>query len=102
MISRMVHLDTLDPIYTPIGEVRLQHLVLAVNIYQGDDRQKRFSQRLKDGHVQNATFRTHLFRIEKAPFLSLFEFCEMFFKSKTLFREWRDDVFPSEKTKALQ
>lgn len=96
MISRMIHLDTLDPIHTPISEVRLQHLDLAVNVYHAADRGIRFGHRLRQGKVLDASFRTHLFRIEGVPFLSVFEFCEMFFNSKLLFTEWREDVFPSE------
>lgn len=92
MICRCIHLDTRDPAYTPLGRVQMQHLDLAINVYAGADRQKRFDQSLKQGKVQDATFRTHLFRIEKTPFVSLFSFCEMFLKSKILLSEWLNEL----------
>ena len=44
------------------------------------------------GKVQDATFRTHLFRIERAPLESLFEFCAMFLRSSVLLREWVSEL----------
>ncbi|MDI6653684.1 hypothetical protein QMA67_12160 [Gluconobacter japonicus] len=92
MVGRCIHLDTCDPAHTPLGEVQIQHLDLAINVYSDQDRQKRFSQSLQYGKVQDATFRTHLFRIEKAPFVSLFTFCEMFLESKVLLSEWLNEL----------
>ena len=92
MIGRCIHLDTRDPVHTPLGEVQMQHLDLAINVYAGDDRQKRFRQSLQNGKVQDASFRTHLFRIEGIPFLSLFAFCEMFLESKILLSEWLNEL----------
>lgn len=92
MIGRCIHLDSCDPAHTPLGEVHIQHLDLAINVYAGEDRQKRFAQSLQHGKVQDATFRTHLFRIEKTPFVSLFSFCEMFLESKVLFSEWLNEL----------
>ncbi|MHC0055522.1 hypothetical protein [Actibacterium sp. D379-3] len=92
MIGRCIHLDTRDPALTSLGQVQMQHLDLAINVYAGDDRRKRFDQSLQNGKVQNATFRTHLFRIEDTPFVSLFTFCEMFLKSKILLSEWLNEL----------
>ncbi|WP_162930094.1 hypothetical protein [Pseudophaeobacter sp. EL27] len=93
MIGRCIHLDTRDPVGTPLSEVTMQHLDLAINVYEGDDRRKRFEQTLKQGKVQDATYRTHLLRIEGTPFVSLFGFCEMFFGSKVLFSEWITELY---------
>lgn len=92
MIGRCVHLDTDDPAGTPLRLVHTAHLDLAINVYCGDDRKLRFSQTLQQGKVQDATFRTHLFRIEGAPLHSMFAFCEMFFRSRVLLREWVDEL----------
>lgn len=92
MIGRCIHLDTHDPAFTPLGKVEMQHLDLAINIYAGEDRQKRFGQNLQHGKVQDATFRTHLLRIEGIPFVSVFAFCEMFLESKILLSEWLNEL----------
>lgn len=92
MIARCIHLDTLDPALTPLGKVEMQHLDLAINVYEGDDRQMRFAQSLQNGKVQDASFRTHLFRIERTPFVSLFSFCGMFLESKVLLSEWLNEL----------
>jgi hypothetical protein len=70
----------------------MQHLDLAINVYEGQDRQKRFAQSLQNGKVQDASFRTHLFRIEQTPFVSLFSFCGMFLESKVLLSEWFNEL----------
>lgn len=92
MVGRCIHLDTRDPFGTPLHEVTMQHLDLAINVYAGEDRSKRFGQSLQHGKVQDATFRTHLFRIEATPYVSLFSFCEMFLQSTVLLNEWLADL----------
>lgn len=47
---------------------------------------------LQRGKTQDATYRTHLYRIENIPFPALFTFTEMFVRSKVLFREWATDL----------
>lgn len=92
MVGRCIHLDTKDPAFTPLGDVTMQHLDLAINVYAGDDREKRFAQSLQHGKVQDATFRTHLLRVEGTPFVSLFAFCGLFLKSKILVDEWLNEL----------
>jgi hypothetical protein len=92
MVARCVHLDTRDPVGTPLREVVVQHLDLAVNVYCGDDRKSRFAQTMQRGKVQDATFRTHLLRVEGAPLESLFEFCAMFLRSAVLLDEWVSEL----------
>lgn len=92
MIARCIHLDTLDPASTPLQQVKMQHLDLAINVYEGESRQVRFGQSLQHGKVQDASFRTHLFRIEQTPFVSLFSFCAMFLESKVLVSEWLNEL----------
>ncbi|MBB3394249.1 hypothetical protein [Rhizobium sp. BK060] len=92
MIGRCIHLDTRDPAGTSIGDVKMQHLDLAINVYEGDDRRKRYDESLQQGKVIDATFRTHLLRIEDVPFTSLFTFAGTFLQSKVLLSEWVSDL----------
>lgn len=92
MVCRCIHLDTKDPVGTPLSQITMQHLDLAINVYDGEDRLKRFNQSLQHGKVQDATFRTHLFRVEATPFVSLFSFCEMFLQSRILLSEWLTEL----------
>jgi len=92
MCARCIHLDTSDPVGTPLHKVKIDHLDLALNVYCGTDRAKRFEKTLQKGKAQDATFRTHLFRIENMPFPALFTFCEMFLNSRLLLSEWLNEL----------
>lgn len=94
MIGRCIHLDTRAPIGSPMKDAQLQHLDLAINVYARGDRALRLANTLQHGKSQSATFRTHLLRIEAVPFPALFVFAEMFFRSRTLVREWMDAALP--------
>lgn len=99
MVGRCIHLDTENPAGTPLDKVTLKHLDLALNVYCGSQRQLRLRQTLQDGKSADATFRTHIFRVEEIPFLSLFSYCSMFFRSKVLLNEWISALFGNETTK---
>ncbi len=92
MVGRCIHLDTRAPVGTPMAEARLQHLDLAINVYCGDRRRERTEDSLQDGKICDATYRTHLYRIEDVPFPALFTFAGMFFKSGVLLWEWLADL----------
>jgi hypothetical protein len=93
-IGRCIHLDTDDEIGTPFSESRVNHLDLAINVYEGSTAQKRYDGNLAKGlKVEDATFRTHLLRIENVPLKSLFLFVLVFFQSKTLVSDWFADQF---------
>lgn len=92
MVGRCVHLDTRDPVGTPLAAVKVSHLDLAVNVYQGQRREERYAQTLKDGKAADASFRTHIFRIEQANFCSVFDFCRMFLRSQLLVDQWIQEV----------
>ncbi len=92
MVGRCIHLDTHAPSGTPKGDARLAHLDLAINVYRGADRAARMANTLQHGKSQDATYRTHLYRIEGVPFPALFVFAVLFLKSKTLLGEWLDDL----------
>jgi hypothetical protein len=84
MIGRYVHLDTKDPAGTQPAAVVLAHLDLAINVYEGNRRKERWDARLADGKVPDASFRTHLFRVEAVPLARVFDYCRLFFRSRAL------------------
>ena len=48
---------------------------------------------LRNGTVENASFRTHLLRVEGVPLSALLDLATMFFRSTTLTTEWIADQF---------
>ncbi|CUT12649.1 hypothetical protein BF49_3729 [Bradyrhizobium sp.] len=92
MVGRCIHLDTHAPNKTAIRDVKLSHLDLALNVYEGAVRSERFGTNLKDGKVTDASFRTHLMRIEGIPLLTLLPICAGFLRSKSLLGEWLKDL----------
>jgi hypothetical protein len=85
--ARCVHLDTEDPVGTPFEKAVMKHLDLAVNVYGGQDKTRRWKSRLFEGKATDATFRTHVLRIKDVPLDSAFAFSIMFFRSETLLDE---------------
>lgn len=93
LLGRCIHWDTealkgTDPEVAPV-----KHLDLAINVYSGDDAVQRLSKSLKAGRVNDATFRTHLLRIEGIPAQALLAVAAHFFVSSTLLAEWFKDQF---------
>lgn len=94
VIGRMIHLDSDAIIGTSFKDATLKHIDLAFNLYIDNDAVTRMGQTLADGsQVQNATFRTHVLRVEDVPFETLFKFAISFFKSKHLTNEWLTTEF---------
>ena len=71
----------------------MNHLDLAMNVYEGDARTARMAMHLRNGTVENASFRTHLLRVEGVPLSALLDLATMFFRSTTLTTEWIADQF---------
>ena len=88
MVAKCIHLDTRAAAGTPMTDVRLEHLDLAINVYSGAARAARMADSLQNGKVLDATYRTHLYRVEDVPFPALFGFAELFLSSKVLVGEW--------------
>lgn len=89
-----IHLDTDSDFGTDFENSTLNHLDLAINIYEDESARKRLSDNLASGQVTtDASYRTHLLRVEKIPFKALFGFVVSFFKSQTLINEWLEDQF---------
>ncbi|WP_025866310.1 hypothetical protein, partial [Prolixibacter bellariivorans] len=94
MFGRMIHLDTDSPYGTDFNDSTLNHLDLAINVYDGKGASLRNDDNLSAGNKStDASYRTHLLRIENIPFKALFGFAISFFKSQTLTGEWFEDQF---------
>ncbi len=90
--TKMIHLDTDNIVGTSYEEAILNHIDLAINMYDEDAYKIRKQERLKNGIVQDATMRIHLVRLEQVPFKVLFDLAELFFDSKILLRDWFADL----------
>jgi hypothetical protein len=94
LIGRCIHLDTDSSYGDEFTSAILNHLDLAINVYEGGNVESRFNRNLAAGtKVTDATFRTHLFRIEGIPLTIVLPYCLMFFQSKSLTGEWISDQF---------
>lgn len=94
IVSRMIHLDTDAVIGTSFLDSKLNHLDLAINIYTGNNAKNRLLENLANGgKVTDASFRTHLLRVENINFSDLFTFVYSFLESKTLVDEWKEAQF---------
>lgn len=94
IIGHMIHLDTDAVIGTSFHKSKLNHLDLAINIYTGSNAESRLLTNLANGgKVADASFRTHLLRVENINFSDLFAFAYSFLKSKTLVDEWKESQF---------
>jgi len=93
LFGRCIHLDTHDVEGHTPDTARLAHLDLAINIYDGTDRQSRMKQHLRNGKVQDASRRTHLLRTEGVGLNDLIPVCERFFRSSRLTHEMISSEF---------
>ena len=94
LFGRMIHMDTDSPYGKDFEQSTLNHLDLAINIYEGETAKKRLEDNLARGEkTVYASFRTHLLRIEDIPFKGLFGFVTSFLESQTLVNEWFEDQF---------
>lgn len=71
----------------------LNHIDIALNIYNAKAYEERKGQSLSDGRVVDATFRTHLLRLENVPFKTLIYLENLFFESQYLTKEWLTEQF---------
>lgn len=92
-VSKCIHLDTDGDVGVKIDDAILNHIDLAINVYDSESYLKRKNQSLSEGRVVDATFRVHLLRLEDAPFKILINLAYLFFDSEVLTREWIFDQF---------
>lgn len=95
LFGRCIHMDTTSLIGVTPDAAMLQHLDLALNVYTDSARSARLGDELCNGKVADASFRTHILRLEGAPVALLIPLMALFFKSRSLLRELLSDQFQS-------
>jgi hypothetical protein len=94
LIGRCIHLDTKFPQGSSVESVVLSHLDLSINIYEGERIAERHASDLSSGRpITDATYRTHILRVENIKMPNLIWIAEKFLESKYLFNEWCQDQF---------
>lgn len=92
-IAKCIHLDTDNEVGTNIDDTILNHIDLAINVYNKSAYKIRSKESLSDGRVVDATHRTHLVRLENVPFRTLINLSYLFFDNETLTKEWINEQF---------
>lgn len=101
-IGRCIHLDTDDPIGTEFSHSVVNHMDLAINVYSGHDSDSRYQTNLAEGgKVTDATFRTHLIRMENVPLKFVIVLAHLFFDSNSLVAEWFCDQFQRKESASI-
>lgn len=95
IIGYCVHLDIIDAVGKDLTSLQINHIDLAINVYEGPDKEARQKHYLYEGRkVADASYLTHLVRLEEIPFWSIIEIISMFMKSHCLVMDWIDNQFP--------
>lgn len=91
-----VHLDILNAYKCDLTCMKVNHIDLAINIYENKDMEHRLHEKLSDGKkLTKASYRTHLLRLENIPFLDIIKIISLFMKSQCLVMDWINDQFPN-------
>lgn len=89
LVGRCIHLDTDYTSGSNFDGVRLNHLDCAINLYTEESIKHRLEENLANGEkVTKAEPRIHLIRVEDVPFKKLIDIALLFFRSKSLTKEW--------------
>jgi hypothetical protein len=92
LIGKCIHFDCLNFNDNDLDNQVLDHLDLAINVYEKETRTARLGETLKNGKIVDADFRTHVLRIDKVSIKSLPVFCLLFFGSMTLTEKYISDI----------
>lgn len=92
-VAKCMHLDTSNNIGTVIDNAVLNHIDLAINVYDKTAFKERSNQSLSNGRIVDATYRIHLLRLEDVPFKLLINLSYLFFDTKVLTQEWISEQF---------
>lgn len=87
LVGRCIHLDTRAANGTSPDRASVMHLDLAINVYVDEKVEERLASALHGAEKVEASFRSHLLRIEEVPFAVLPAFCAAFFQSHVLLRD---------------
>lgn len=92
LIGKCIHLDSKSFNDDKIDEQILDHLDLAINVYESDNRALRLNETLCDGKITDANYRTHFLRIDNVPIKSLPVFLHLFLTGTTLTNKYLSDI----------
>jgi len=92
LIGRCIHCDSKEFEVTGAGEHLLDHLDLAINVYEQENRLARLNGSLRNGKVTDADYRTHVLRVDKVPLYALPMMGLLFMTSQVLFRRYLNDI----------
>lgn len=92
LIGKCIHFDCQNFSDNDIDNQVLDHLDLAINVYEKETRTTRLSETLKSGTIVDADYRTHILRIDKVSIKSLPVFCLLFFGSMTLTEKYINEI----------
>ncbi len=93
ILGRCVHLTSNSPVGDSWDGAVATHIDAAINVYVDDDKDQRWASRLDKGQKVDATFRTHVLRLDEVPLRTVLPIAERFFKSEVLLEEWFLDQF---------
>ena len=92
LIGKCIHLDSTNFDESDIDNQVLNHLDLAINVYENENRTARLNESLRNGKITDADFRTHILRIDNVSIKSLPVFCLLFFGSMTLTEKYFENI----------
>jgi hypothetical protein len=92
LIGKCIHFDRKGFDDNDLDNQILDHLDLAINVYENETRETRLNETLKNGIIVDADFRTHILRIDKISIKSLPVFCLLFFGSMTLTGKYINEI----------
>jgi len=92
IIGRCLHVTSESTVGTDWDAATATHIDGAINVYV-DNKEERWKCTLESGKVCDASFRTHLFRIEKVPLKTVLPLSLLFYRSNYLLNEWFDTQF---------
>ncbi len=95
IVGRMIHLDSIEDGNEGLN-AKIKHIDLAINLYVGNDADRRVEERLDNGKkIVDATYRSHILRLNNTQLSDVILF-STFFESKCLQDEWIKDMFSSD------
>ena len=92
LIGKCIHFDSKSFDDSKIHEQVLDHLDLAINVYETGNRTLRLNETLCNGKITDADYRTHFLRIDNVPFKSVPVFLLLFLSGTILTNKYLNDI----------
>lgn len=95
LIGKCIHFDRQNFNDNDLDNQVLDHVDLAINVYEKETRTTRLAESLKNGTIVDADYRTHILRVDNVPIKALPVFCLLFFGSISLTEKFINDITDS-------